>query len=79
MINQTSPRNVPPEDWDATPPCVRQLVLVLLERVSKLEERLYPNSHYDKSRSTEQNHSAHANQRVTVGAKSHSPSPPNLM
>ncbi|MDE3090439.1 MAG: hypothetical protein KGJ80_13740, partial [Chloroflexota bacterium] len=40
------PRLISSEDWDATPPSVRNLVLLLLERSANLEQRLNPTSRY---------------------------------
>ena len=49
---ETAPVGIPPEDWNATPMAVRQLVLTLLgtvahlqQRVAELEERVNQNSH----------------------------------
>jgi IS1 family transposase len=49
---ETAPAGISPEDWNATPMAVRQLVLTLLgtvahvqQRVAELEERVNQNSH----------------------------------
>src|SRR6266403_1120195 len=40
MDKLTLPAGMPPEDWAATPASVQMVVLTLLERVARLEERL---------------------------------------